>query len=146
MKTIKDFFGIKELVCPHVFDKFGEGAWALFDPRLLAVLLFIRTNLWKAVIVNNWHKGGQFSQRGYRCNLCQLVKEKTIKDKLYCTAHSEGMAIDFDVVGMTAEEVRTWLHNNRERLPYSIRLETNVNWVHLDVRTTSSNKITYFVE
>lgn len=141
MATIKDFFKIKELVCKDVYDKFGEAAWAFLDPRLLQTLLFIRTNIGKPMTINTWSAGGKYSQRGYRCNLCELVKTKKT---LYASAHMEGMAADFDADGMTAEEVRTWLYNNRERLPYPIRVEKGTNWVHIDVRTTSTEKITYF--
>lgn len=141
MATIKDYFKIKELVCEHVYERHGENAWAFFDPRLIAVLLFIRTNLGKPMTINNWATGGNFSQRGLRCNLCELVKKKT---SLYVSAHMEGMAADFDVRGMTAEQVRTWLYNNRERIPYPIRLEKDTSWVHIDVRTTSTIKVTYF--
>ena len=45
MATIKDYFDIRELVCPHVHDKFGAYAWQFFDPRLLDTLLVIREKI-----------------------------------------------------------------------------------------------------
>jgi hypothetical protein len=39
---ISKYFDIQELVCPHVYDKFGLYAWQFFDPRLLDVVLVIR--------------------------------------------------------------------------------------------------------
>lgn len=142
MKTIRDYFNIKELVCKEVADKHGEKAWAFFDPRLLETLLFIRGNLGKPITINTWASGGSYSQRGYRCNLCSLVKEKKT---LYCSAHMRGMAVDFDVKGMSAEAVRQWLINNAYRLPYPIRLEKDTTWVHVDVCSTSTDKIQQFV-
>lgn len=142
--SIKDYFNIKELVCPHVYDKFGEYAWQFFDPRLLDTLLVIREKIGKPIVVNNWAVGGDFSQRGLRCNICALVKEKTALEKLYMSAHNQGMAVDFDVTGMKAEEVRKWIKGNQIFLPYPIRLEEGVNWVHLDVRSDGFRAITWF--
>lgn len=137
-KTIKDFFGIEELVCKDVYTKFGDKAWQFFDDRLLAMLLWIRENIGKPITVNNWANGGSFSQRGLRCNLCQLVADKTKKGQLYVSAHMEGTAVDFDVQGMTAQQVRQWLVNNKHRFPYPIRVEDDVTWVHIDMRNDGS--------
>lgn len=65
-------------------------------------------------------------------------------DKLYVSPHMLAAGFDFDVEGMTAKEVRDWLDSNKNELPYPIRLEQDVNWVHLDVLTNSENKIIYF--
>ena len=58
-----------------------------------------------------------------------------------------GKAIDFDVKGMTADEVREWLIENEDLLPYKIRLEHKINktgktitWVHMDVYYLERNK------
>ena len=142
--SIKNYFVIQELVCPHVYDKFGLYAWQFFDPRLLDVLLVIREKINKPIYVNNWDMGGNFSQRGLRCNICALVKEKTSLEKLYVTAHGQGMGVDFDVKGMSAEEVRQWIKDNQILLPHPIRIESDVNWVHIDVRSDGMRMITWF--
>lgn len=143
--TIKDYFDIQELVCKHVYGKFGQSAWQFFDPRLLETLLVIRENLGKPIHVNNWQVGGNLTQRGLRCNVCQLVAGKTRMDKVYVSAHMQGTGIDFDVKGMTALEVRDWIKANRILLPYAIRLEQDVDWVHLDMRNDGRNgKVVYF--
>ena len=59
MNGIKRYFSIKELVCPHVYDKFREYAWNFFDPRLLETLLVIREKCGLPIVINNWAKGGQ---------------------------------------------------------------------------------------
>jgi len=33
---------------------------------------------------------------------------------------------------MTAAEVRVWLASHKNELPYNIRLENHIDWVHLD--------------
>lgn len=141
---ISRYFDIQELVCPHVYDKFGLYAWQFFDPRLLDTLLVIREKIAKPIYVNDWDMGGNFTQRGFRCNICPLVKEKTSLEKLYVTAHSQGMGVDFDVKGMSAEEVRKWIKDNQILLPHPIRLEEDVNWLHLDTRSDGFRAITWF--
>ena len=144
MERIKKYFDIEELVCRHVYNRFGEKAWDFFDRRLLEVLLFVREGIGKSIYVNNWQIGGSLSQRGIRCIVCPLVQEKSRLEKVYMSTHLQGNGIDFDVKGMTAEEVRKWIYAHREELPCPIRLEDGVTWVHLDTRNYSNEKVLYF--
>lgn len=141
---VKKYFGIKELVCPHVYEVWGESAWQFLDDRMLANLVFIREGIGKPIVVNNWAKGGEYSQRGLRCNTCLLVIEKTDLRKVYLSAHIFGQAVDFHVAGMTAEEVRDWIVEHAEEMPYPLRLERDVTWVHMDVRNKSYEKVELF--
>lgn len=133
-------FVLQELVCQDVYNKYGTMAWQFLDNKLLETLEFIREHLGKPIIINNWHRGGHFSQRGLRCNLCPLVRDK---DTPYLSTHIFGQGVDFDVKGMTAKEVRRWIIKHQHQLPYNIRLETDISWIHLDVRG-GKDKITYF--
>lgn len=161
-QLIKEYFDLEELICPHVSASFGERAWPFLDNRLLETIYIIRKGIDAPMYVNNWSYGGNFSQRGLRCNICDLVKAKTEADKVYMTAHGQGEAVDFHVKGMTANEVRLWIIKNQVLLPYPIRLEVGfnprglteaqirqkiatdtMNWVHLDLRG-EGQKITYF--
>lgn len=146
MHDIKFYFKIEELVCPHVYNRFGEAAWGFLDKDLLDVLLFIRETLNRPIYINNWKWGGDKSQRGLRCNCDPLVKEKTYLEKPYLSAHIFGKGVDFHVQGMSADEVRKWIADYQVYLPCSIRLETGISWIHLDVMDygKSANKITYF--
>jgi len=147
MNGIKTYFSIKELVCPHVYDKFREYSWNFFDPRLLETLLVIREKCGLPIVINNWAKGGQHTQRGLRCNLDAIPKEKTRLEKLYMSAHCQGMAVDFNVVGMSIEETHEWLDKSKILLPCPIRLECRESaptWMHLDVRSDGMHAITYF--
>lgn len=143
---IKRFFGIKELVCPDVYERFGESAWQFLDARLLHTLYVIREIVGRPVIVNNWAKGGNYSQRGLRCNVCSIVREKTSLEKVYVSAHLQGKAVDFHVPGMTSEEVRRFIKEIRLQLPYPIRIERDTDgWVHIDMRNDNpSEKIVMF--
>ena len=71
------------------------------------------------------------------------MKEKTDAGQLYMSAHILGMAMDFDIKDLDADKSRLWIAVNKEKLPYNIRLERNVGWVHLDVYD-NGNKLTFF--
>lgn len=129
-----DHFDLEELVSEKVFKKYGQGAWAFFDPRALMVLDWLREAIDRPITINNWVWGGDLDERGFRSNLDSIVKNKTDEDILYCSAHMRGMAFDLNVEGMTTQEVKDWLDANKDSLPYNIRIEENTHgWLHFDV-------------
>lgn len=139
------YFKIEELVCPDVYKKFGEQAWMFIDGRLVETLDIVREKiLGKPMVVNNWTAGGSFTQRGLRCNLCQLVKDKTKSNRLYLSAHNFGKAIDATVQGISAEEARKLIVKNQILLPYPVRLEEGVSWLHLDMYDSGKGKVSLF--
>ncbi len=147
-KEIKEFFKIEELVSKQVHKKYGEAAWKFMCPRLLHTMLVIRKEIDKSITVNNWHRGGSSQQRGLRENTCDMVSKKTKSNRLYLSAHTLGKALDFDVKGMTAVEVRDWIEENQDILPYKIRLENNmkgkpISWVHIDMIWEKKNPKVY---
>lgn len=133
------YFDIRELVPKDVYEKLGESAWELLDRKAIDTLDFIRENVGLPVIVNDWKWGGQNQYRGYR------PKDCTIGAKY--SAHKDGAAFDITVKGWTDEQLKKWLSDNEQKLPYNIRVEiedTNSK-VHFDTRVISPlNKITYF--
>jgi hypothetical protein len=134
INKISEYFSIQELVCPHTYNAFKDRSWQFLDDNLLKTLLIIRRDILNVPLtVNTYHKNGPFTQRGLRCNLCQLVWDKTKANKIYLSAHVNGAGIDFIPSGMTAEQARQKIRDNSDKLPYPIRLENNVTWVHLDV-------------
>jgi hypothetical protein len=141
---IPTYFTLDELVCEHVYNVFGKTAWQFFDPRLIITIDRLREKLNKPIYVNDWQIHGSLSQRGFRCIQCDLVKEAIAKDQLYVSPHMTGQAVDFDVEGLLAEEVRIWIKKNQNLLPYPIRLEKDVNWVHLDTRDADQGKVYEF--
>lgn len=145
---LKKFFSIDEWVDELTCQVYGEKSWRFFDKRLLATMLFVREQIGQPITINNWSRGGQFSQRGLRTNLSPLVINKSRKQRLYLSAHTRGSAVDFDVKGYSAMEVRNWLVDHQKELPYKIRLESKlkgkeISWVHLDVDDESSNPKVY---
>ena len=131
ISKIKQNFDIKELVCPHCYKKFGEQSWQFLNTQLLSTLYTLRYVIFnKPITVNNWHNGGTLSQRGLRCNMCDIVKNKT---DVYISAHIIGNAIDFNVQGYTTEQVYDGIRNNIDSFEYPIRIESNsTTWCHID--------------
>jgi len=137
------YFNVHELVCSHVYRRFGDNSLIFADARLLKWLEWFRTTIGRPVIVNTYGSGGKYSQRGYRCNLCTLVKDKT--DELYISAHTRFQALDFNVNDMLDEEIRQWIDRNKREMPVNIRIESGTKgWVHIDVCNNTYNKIIYF--
>lgn len=146
IKKVSSHFKLTELVCPHVYQRDGESAWRYFRPEALETLAVIRDILDAPMTINTWENGGEYSQRGARCNLCQLVSEKANAGILYVSAHLLFGAFDFSVRDMTAEEARKKIMSNADKLPHPIRLEEDVNWVHFDtvVPAGTTKKVTTF--
>lgn len=133
INAVKGYFTVKELVCPHVYNKFKEQSWQFLSTEILSTIYNIRTKILKQpMIVNNWALKGPYSQRGLRCNMCNLVKDKT---SVYMSAHCLGKGIDFSVKGVTAENIRNQIKSNLDKLEYPIRLEEGTTWVHVDCYT-----------
>lgn len=142
---IKKYFSIKELVDAEVYQLHGESAWRFIDTQLLECLLIIRKCIGKPITVNTWTSKGRFSQRGLRHNQSSMVVRKT---RPYLSAHMFGKAVDFDVRGIEAEDVRNWITQNIDLFPCKIRLEHKkngvpINWVHLDVIQDEKNSKLY---
>jgi len=151
--TKPTYFSIDELVCEHVYNKYGAKSWIFFDTELLIMLDTIRDRIGKPIFVNDWSIGGhlnkegqivRYNERGLRCNHCDIVKKKAEAGILYMSAHCLGKGADFEVQGLLAEEVRQWIVKHANWWPYHIRLEADVNWVHLDVYDQSENKVYIF--
>jgi hypothetical protein len=128
------YFELSELVCEHVWERFHNIAWGFFDSRLLITIDVLREKLGRPIYVNNWIEHGPFNERGFRCIQCDLVKKAIKEKRLYVSPHMTGQAVDFDVQGMIAEEVRQWIITHKNLLPYPIRMERGVSWIHLDTR------------
>lgn len=123
---LRQFFDIKELVCAHTYARWGESAWQFLDTSYLHTLLVVRRDILQRPMLCNY---GDKHQRGLRCNLCQLVAEK---NAAYLSAHILGKAGDFTVDGMIASEAREKIKRHAHLLPYNIRLEDGVSWLHID--------------
>lgn len=132
IEQVRANFDVRELVCPHTYERWGSDSWMFLQADLLEVIYVLRYRLLKVpMIVNTWASGGQFDERGLRCNMCDLVKSKS---SIYLSPHCMGAAIDFHTNEMTPEEIRNLIRANWRKYSFvPIRLERDVNWVHIDV-------------
>lgn len=147
IRRLGKYFTLPELVCPHVYGKYAESQiWSFFTTEALETLLVLREEIiCKPFTINNWKTGGNYSQRGLRCNVCVLCKEKTMLEKPYMSAHTLGRAFDITVSGMEAEAARKIIIDDSNKLPYPIRLEDGVSWLHVDVMDLcNGKKVTLF--
>lgn len=127
IEQLREFFSVSELVCPHTYKRWGEQSWQFLSTDYLRCLLAIRRDILQAPMTCN--NGSTLTQRGLRCNRCDLVRSKK---NPYLSAHVLGMAGDFTVSGMTAEQARQRIKTYAYLLPCPIRIEGGVSWLHFD--------------
>ena len=140
INALKGYFKVRELVCDHTYNKWGEQSWQFLDTTYVHTILVLRRDILQTGMICN---NSSMHQRGLRCNMCNLV---STKQRVYLTAHVLGKAGDFTVVGMTADEARKKIVEKADMLPYPVRMEEGVNWLHIDTLPVSDNKITFFTD
>lgn len=128
-------FKIFELVPPEIMTLPEDYLWALFDENLLKVIDRLREDLKRPITINTWKNGGQFSFRGFRPKNCKIGA--------IASPHKKGKGLDFDVKGMTAQEVRDYIVKNQAKYPEIRRMEKDVTWVHID--TVAKGKIPLYL-
>ena len=151
IKNLKKYFVIQELVGPRTYRKLKDRAWRLFSTEALLMLLITREGIDKPFTMNNWHKGGKYSQRGYRSNLQNIVRQLTLTWTLYLSAHPLGEGFDYTVKGMHPEHVRRWIIEHEHLYPMKIRLEhlkngKPITWVHQDSIQEEHNPEVYLFD
>ncbi len=145
---LKKYFSIDELVCKHTFSKWGERAWQFLDTDILETILVVRRDILQCGMVCNDYKfGGSHTQRGLRCNLCELVQDKTRSNENYLSAHCNGRGFDFvfNAKNMTAAHARDLIKSHASMLPYPVRIEKGKSWLHIDCFDSGNGqKVTEF--
>ena len=140
IQQIKHYFALPELVGREVYAKYGDFAWAFLDPRLLDIILWLREGLNIPLVCNT----SALQQRGLRTNLSPIVQEKTRAGKMYLSAHCLGKGVDLSSGKMSAEDMRKWIRKNIDSCPHPIRIEKDVNWLHIDVMVATDDKLIEF--
>ena len=124
-------FDISELVDKKTYFDQGEKAFAYFDEDALIMLDDLREFFGSPVTVNNWKNGGKFQWRGLRNPSSPVYSQGSM--------HSKGSAFDCDIKGYTAEDARKIIlaNQNHELLKRIMRIEADVNWLHIDNKPVS---------
>lgn len=119
-----------------MFERFGEDAWRFVDPRLVECFNAVREYLGKSMTLNDYYRGGDRRWSGIRTSASKYYSQ--------FSAHSFGMA--GDAVGdFNYDHLRDDIRNGTLVLPYPVRLELGVNWLHLDVaHTGTGNRVIAF--
>ena len=129
INELSKYFNVVELVCDHTYKKWRERSWQFLATDYLHNLLVVRRDILGVPMTCN---SGSAHQRGLRCNCCKMVADKTMSGIPYLSAHVLGKAGDFTVKGMTAEQARQKIIAEQDKLPYPLRLEADVSWLHMD--------------
>ena len=132
-----EHFGIKELVSPIVYNKWGEQAWMFFNESTLRSLDLIRESYNAPIIINNWASGGTLKQCGLRSNLDEIPLGKTKQNGLYLSAHCLGKG--FDLHDKYGHNSKLWLSclnliktNKAGDFKRIEAIEKTSGWVHID--------------
>ena len=142
------------LVCSHIYELYGAGGCRyLFDPKLIAIIKFLRDNPLKRyeLIVNNWadsvkYGSTEYSQRGLYCNCCAKSIAQSNQKIPDVNAHTLGKAVDFQVYDpkikkfVTAESVAKLILEKSVRLKvphhFNMKVNTTDNYIHIDTLDT----------
>lgn len=135
-----DFFRLEELLPQDFFElnkSRGDLLWLIFDDRVLITLDRLHRRYDRAMTVNDWlwNRNNPFNYRGYRPPDCVVGA--------MLSQHRYGRAIDTDIKGVSAHEVRKDIRNNENDpdFEYITRIEDDVNWLHFDVGNWIKEKL-----
>jgi len=112
--------------------------YVFMDKRTVEYAEKVRVYFGVPVTINNWNSGGSYTLRGWRPRNTSVGAKNS--------QHKVGMAIDYDVKGMTAEEVRQMIRDD-QKLFYSFglrRVEDTTSWVHNDLKDMNVRDKIYF--
>jgi hypothetical protein len=130
MKITKNF-RLQEFIPEEVWKRLGENGLWLIDEDIIKVAQNIRDYFKKPMYINTWvfrtgDLSKRFKWRGFR-------PSKYTKGA-YFSQHKLGKAIDFNIPGLTPQEIQTALCRRMKTVGIkAIELGTPT-WTHVDVR------------
>ena len=135
---VSPHFDLMEFVPQGIWDQYGPKSLWFVDMRLIEGAEWLRGYFNAAIIINNWHTGGPFQNRGFR------HPDSTVGGKL--SQHKAGRAIDFNVVGIKPQKVWSMLVDDWQTVAQHTFFTTiediddTPSWVHIDGRSNKSNE------
>lgn len=150
-RYIPKWFQLYELLPPELYtydmmvsEEERERAFAAyFDEKLLITIDVVREIIGLPLICNTWFQDGNRKNCGYRTKTCSVGVENS--------QHKLGKAVDLICHKMSAEDIRKKIEENKDKLPYQIRIEVGekISWLHLDTKEITAacqknKKIIYF--
>lgn len=133
-RYIPKWFQLYELLPPELYsydmmvseDARERAFEAYFDKKLLITIDIVRDIIGLPLICNTWFQDGNRKNCGYRTKTCSVGAENS--------QHKLGKAVDLICHKMSAEDMRQKIKANEDKLPYPIRIEDGVNWLHIDTK------------
>lgn len=138
---------MQNLVCDHIYEKYGESSREFFDCSLLEIIKVIRDKVFPEyhILVNSYigdnnYRDREYWQMGLFCNLCSRVYSATNDGLVAISDHLLGKAVDLQVYNpkdstrIPDEKVFNQLVTNTNLTGYSyyVGLITD-QYVHLGV-------------
>ena len=124
-------YDIREFVPPAIYKQYGESSIWFIDQRIVLFNEWLCEYFSVKVIVNDWHKGGQYHDSGFR-------EPGAVGAKL--GQHHFGRATDSKVPGQEYEVVRDEIRRNFKALNQRFGITTiekdTPTWLHADTRWT----------
>lgn len=127
-----EYFTIRELVPPQVYNVRGEKSLQLLDDRALITIDTLRKEFGPAVINSwsFWKKDKWYGEvrkwSGLRIKGCPYGSQ--------FSQHRYGRAFDMIFKDTSAEVVRQDILANPDKYPHIMSLELGVPWLHFDTR------------
>lgn len=131
------YFKIQELVCQHVYKKYGDKSWEFFSEEFLKDLDTVREVLGVPIIINNWHVNGQYKESGNRCQFCSIVAKKITNKELNISMHNLYRAFDLKPKNLEIKKAVEMIMDNVHRFKVIKRIENSdytLTWLHLDTK------------
>lgn len=132
---ISDHFDLREFVPKDIWDQYGKNSTWFIDWAIVEGAEWLRELFGKPIIINNWHTGGTFQNRGFR------HPHTTAGARL--SQHKFGRAIDFNVVGVKPDEVYDALIKEKGMIQWTA-IEDKAftpTWTHIDCRFTNQEEL-----
>lgn len=129
---LNDYFDLREFVSHAQWQAYGEGVIKFIDPRIVDGMTFLRQWFDAPIIINNWHTGGRFQERGLR------ALNTTTGARM--SQHKFGRAVDFNVQGLTAHDVYVRIIDGWDKVRLFTEFTTiedvadTPTWTHIDCR------------
>jgi hypothetical protein len=118
----------------EILSDLGGRTFILYDDRVLITADRLRKRF-GPIVVNDWKWGGGFNFRGFRPPGCTVGAAYS--------QHRFGRALDMDPQSITAEEIRADIiaKPNEATYEYITAIETDISWLHYDVRNHNKNEL-----
>ena len=144
---VSDHFQIREFVSGLIWATWKDSSHWFVQRHLIELAESIRVHFDKPMIINNWHTGGRFNYRGFRDDFYYYNPNGTVKKTSgHLSQHRFGNAIDFNIVGIDCDDIRSEIIANSGKF-MALKLTTLEHqdyaptWVHADCRYTGLDKI-----